>query len=166
MLPAQVGGFSHRAIPSCGRALQSCPHATVHWSPMGGGMRQYNMPGKNSAVTDLLLVVPFAWLKWFIYFWECTNVLFWASCKPPHKSTVLQSVRAYSFMFLIHVMCHPWDGPAVKLLKSNFLEHSWLSSYRKLKVVSKFNGEEIHSRKDHFIWYVRSKSCVMKNQSD
>ncbi len=24
-----------------GRALHSCPHATVHWSPMGGGTRQY-----------------------------------------------------------------------------------------------------------------------------
>ena len=23
------------------RALHACPHATVHWSPMGGGTRQY-----------------------------------------------------------------------------------------------------------------------------
>ncbi len=43
MLPGQVGGVSHRASPSRGRALHSCPHATVHWSPMGGGTRQYNM---------------------------------------------------------------------------------------------------------------------------
>ncbi len=41
VLPAQVGGFSHCASLSRLQALHSCPHATVHWSPMGGGTRQY-----------------------------------------------------------------------------------------------------------------------------
>ena len=37
----QVGGFSHRADYSRLYALHSCPYATITWSFMGGGTRQY-----------------------------------------------------------------------------------------------------------------------------
>ena len=37
-----VGGFSQRTVSAHLGALHPCPHATVTWSPWGGGTQQYH----------------------------------------------------------------------------------------------------------------------------
>ena len=42
--------FPRRLEASRGRALHPCPHATVHWSPMGAGTRQYKQTYQSTLI--------------------------------------------------------------------------------------------------------------------
>ncbi len=63
----QVEGFSQRPVPARLLAPHPCPHATVAWSPLVGGTRQYVMyTNLNVYVTIVQTYLRLADIPWSI----------------------------------------------------------------------------------------------------